>query len=1520
MRIILLTFLLLLLPFISRSQDWKLLTPYHSDADYTDIDFVGNDTYYLFDNYRDQILKSVDGGKNWKLIKEVPDFMTDAHMFDENNGLISIGHNIFSTNDGFETLIQETSELTSTRKFFFLDDLTGFSIGEENRFFTTNDGGKTWVNKSFPTSYGLRNVFFLNSDIGYICTQGTVFKTVDGGDNWAPFLEETSYDFLDIYFFDELNGVVIGNEIKYTSDGGATWHVGNDDGGGGIIKKYGDKLIILKRNGDLLTSLDKGVTWSKVSIGTGYPYLYDFEVTNSQIIVVGEGKIYQSRDGGNSFTLSHEGIFPGELKGISFADELRGAVTGDNTLITSDGGISWRRTHYNDYNAIYLTEDGNGIVCGDNGNNAITYDYGNTWQPRASVGPIASLTCWMESPTNYIIAGGNGISAYSGLYHTENSGVDWQYSDLGKIADVYFPTQDVGYAVHGYGSVYKTEDGGDTWDQIGTVGYNNKLIYFFSSEIGYSSTTGGVRKTIDGGSTWTGLPDIGGVIALRFFDEMTGYGVSTQGYVYQTADGGASWTYLIGYSAQRYDIVDATILNGRVVAVGGDDIYEVDIPPYFAKAYPVDDFVTCEEEHNSGIATFDLGGLEEDIANGQTDVEVSFYLNQEDADAGVNPIIDIASYENTQNPQNLVARIEKLDSSSYDTTPFNLVVNGIPDASAEITSYEVFDGNVDGFAEFDLTTKLDEILNGQDGALMAVSFYTSQADAENRTDPIPVPSSFINSSNPQTIHIGILNVQTGCYVGGTQAFTISEKAVEPLSATVNILSPISCNSANDASLQVMVSGGEPPYMYTLLDGESNIIVGAQAGNVFSGLSSGNYIAEVIDNLGEVTYGNSVSFIEPSAIEAEIASTDVSCKGINDGLIQIILVIGGAPPYQCRINGGEYRTSNIFENLPSNTYFIEVMDSNGCVFANQVILESPDDLDMDNDGIGDSCDEDVDGDGILNVDDNCPEMANPGQEDTDNDGIGDICDNDNEPLHSEALVVSPITCPGARDGVVQIGATGGSQPYLYELLDNNYNTLVEAQTSNVLANLGPGNYITKVIDNIGEESIFSIVLEEPEPLEITGTIKEITCNGANDGLIEIAVTGGTAPYNYRVNGGGYQTTNLFDNLAPGQYTVEVSDVNNCIATSIVEITEPEALMVTATTTGISCKGLNDGGITIQASGGTSPFTFSLDGATFQQDNEFFDLSPGFYTALVKDGNNCLVSVEVGMSEPDSPDFDNDGIGDACDDDDMDGDGIPNNIDECPETPLGTQVDASGCTGFTLPSTNFTLQTTGETCATSNNGSILITAVENLDYQVTLRYGESTENKFFRTFASFQDLEAGAYEVCIVVIGEPDFERCFSVQINEPEPLNVESKIDASGKSITLKMSGGSNYTITLNDQEYLTASSEITLPLPLKENRVMVSTDKDCQGVYENLITVDTSDIYVYPNPVDNGSVSIMVPGAVGENVRLSLYANDGKMVLQKNTTNTGNPIELNVSGFTSGIYSLRLEVGNEEDARRIIIK
>jgi hypothetical protein len=528
--------------------------------------------------------------------------------------------------------------------------------------------------------------------------------------------------------------------------------------------------------------------------------------------------------------------------------------------------------------------------------------------------------------------------------------------------------------------------------------------------------------------------------------------------------------------------------------------------------------------------------------------------------------------------------------------------------------------------------------------------------------------------------------------------------------------------------------------------------------------------------------------------------------------------------------------------------------------------------------------------------------------------------DTESLISTAFVVSPISCSGANDAVIQVEANGGTEPYLYELRDGNSVVLISEQANNTFVDIGPGNYITRVVDNDGEESFFDITIQEPMPIETTFEAANVTCFGANNGQIEVIATNGTAPYNYGINGGAYQASNLFVNLSPGQYTVETVDNNGCnVVSAPLIIAEPTILTATTTVSEVSCKGLNDGSIVVTASGGTSPYEYSLDGTSYSTNNEFNDLVKGNYVIWSRDVNGCTVSNQANILEPDSPDLDNDGIGDDCDDD-IDGDGIANNSDNCAQTPLGTEVDAAGCAQFSLPSNNFSVQATDETCASSNNGSILITASENLDYIVTLKYGSNNVDKAFRTFVTFQDLEAGAYEICITVAGQSDFERCYNIQIAQPESLDIDAKVDASGKSITLIMKGGDNYTIDINGTLYHTTAEEITLPLSQTENNVSVKTEKDCQGTYKELFLMDVSDISVYPNPVLGDEVSVLIPNMVDKDVLLVLYANDGRKVLQQVEKTNNGPIILNVNGLTSGIYTLKIEAVNKTYSRRIIIK
>ncbi|GAB5473573.1 MAG: hypothetical protein Mars2KO_16720 [Maribacter sp.] len=281
-----------------------------------------------------------------------------------------------------------------------------------------------------------------------------------------------------------------------------------------------------------------------------------------------------------------------------------------------------------------------------------------------------------------------------------------------------------------------------------------------------------------------------------------------------------------------------------------------------------------------------------------------------------------------------------------------------------------------------------------------------------------------------------------------------------------------------------------------------------------------------------------------------------------------------------------------------------------------------------------------------------------------------------PIDIQTIITSP-SCQDSENGIIQIDVTGGKEPYRYELLDENLNVIIAAQVDSIFENLDHGTYIVKVIDDLLQESLTNeIILVEPEELQLTFSKADISCFGANDGNIEVDISGGSAPYQYRINSDNLTSNNMFTNLSPATYMISVVDSNGCQKTINVIISEPEILAIDTSKSDVTCRGLNDGTFTVNVSGGVAPYQFSLDDANYVTNNNFDDLTPATYDIYVKDAMGYIQTAQVVILEPNSPDFDNDGLGDSCDDD-IDGDGIENAIDICSETPLGSTVEADGC---------------------------------------------------------------------------------------------------------------------------------------------------------------------------------------------------------------------------------------------------
>lgn len=222
------------------------------------------------------------------------------------------------------------------------------------------------------------------------------------------------------------------------------------------------------------------------------------------------------------------------------------------------------------------------------------------------------------------------------------------------------------------------------------------------------------------------------------------------------------------------------------------------------------------------------------------------------------------------------------------------------------------------------------------------------------------------------------------------------------------------------------------------------------------------------------------------------------------------------------------------------------------------------------------------------------------------------------INSITLPASDL--PGGISGV-------GTFTVFASYVDATTSCASETTTSNITINTLPMGALTVVSDFAG----FGV-----------------SCNGSSDGEIEIIATGGTAPYSFELIQTGEMksspTNVTFDNLPAGDYTVRVSDNNTCGAISnLVTITEPDAIQTTINVTSnfngaqISCNGASDGQLTVNASNGAAPYTYSIvelpSNTTGMNSGIFDNLPAGSYSVLVTDDNTCPVTtISVDINEP------------------------------------------------------------------------------------------------------------------------------------------------------------------------------------------------------------------------------------------------------------------------------------------------
>ncbi len=460
----------------------------------------------------------------------------------------------------------------------------------------------------------------------------------------------------------------------------------------------------------------------------------------------------------------------------------------------------------------------------------------------------------------------------------------------------------------------------------------------------------------------------------------------------------------------------------------------------------------------------------------------------------------------------------------------------------------------------------------------------------------------------------------------------------PLQSLTNWINNVSCYGGGDGSASISVSGGTPPYSYLWQPSGGTSSIGQP-------LSAGNYIVSITDTAGCVIQQN-ITIQQPvSALAVLLTSTNVSCSGGSNGSI-IATALGGTQPYTYSWLPSLSTTSTL-NNVPAGIYQITVTDYKGCTTTASVNIAAPGAIVISTTATPSVCGGSTGSAVAIVSGGNLPYsyLWNPGGATTSSlgnlhSGIYTLTVTDAASCTSTASVlindigapslaiseIQNVSCFGGNDGSVTVTPTGGAPPYTYTWYP--YGGIDSTATG-----LSAGIFYVTVTDSNGciATQLTDPPITQPSAIMLITNKTNASCYGSSNGSASVSASGGTAPYTYLWQPGGTTLPGV-TNLPPGIYSVTVTDSHGCTENAFITIEEPLVLSVIATGQhNISCYNGNDGSITLQASGGTSPYNYLWSPSNYTS-SQVSNLSSGTHTCYITDAHGCATSISVTLIQP------------------------------------------------------------------------------------------------------------------------------------------------------------------------------------------------------------------------------------------------------------------------------------------------
>ena len=528
------------------------------------------------------------------------------------------------------------------------------------------------------------------------------------------------------------------------------------------------------------------------------------------------------------------------------------------------------------------------------------------------------------------------------------------------------------------------------------------------------------------------------------------------------------------------------------------------------------------------------------------------------------------------------------------------------------------------------------------------------------------------------VYILIVTDANGCTA--TKTFTIRQPKL--LEVSIDTPSKIDCFNGNTGTLTANPRGGYPflpagtipKYTYdwfkTDADGGNPTRINQYDAQATS-LRAGFYKVVIIDEANKDA-SSAVKELKPNdqiKVEPTSITTHVLCKGEATGTINLV-ISGGVSPYTVNFTDDSSPRNPItnLNQLKAGNYYYRITDSKGCVFSNNptlITITEPDDYLVINSTSQKQPSEPTSTDGEITINASGGEIGYTYVVTKDNGipveyqaspitnlgtGIYAVyvkdangCTTSSERLILKALTINlvkqeNVKCHGASTAAITIEAIGGTTPYSYRWFKvvNNVETEIPSQTDPTITGLAAGKYRVGLRDKFKEIYTDFNISEPQASLTAIASSTNVSCNGGNNGTITLNIQGGTGAYTVVYKDVNNPTKTIDPTqLIAGTYSYVITDDNKCTYNSPATITISQNASISITgipQTQPTTVSVNDGEISIHATGGTETYTYTLKkngvstGVTYTT-NTITGLGNGVYEVTVKDANNCTQSQTI-----------------------------------------------------------------------------------------------------------------------------------------------------------------------------------------------------------------------------------------------------------------------------------------------------